>query len=244
MASSGKLARTFAQSLGIPEAAATTVMKALRTEKDMVSMRGRGSSAADMTTKDAAVFLTAILSGAVTSQLAEITNFLLDMPQVYAKVEGAPPQGLASLRQRTSGFFDPKKTMSLLDGLLALLDETWRAGDPIDENEPSYPIFDALTKPESVTFSLGMNGTKTGGFAVLKARAAPQLLVTRIYSSWKLKKDISPEDSPLHLFESKASFLTIAELNGEAINAAIVSLREPVPKTRNRAKRVARAGRR
>jgi hypothetical protein len=86
MASSGNLARSFARALDLPEAVATTAMKVLRFE-DMVTKHGRGTSAAMMSAEDAAVFLVAIASGAVPSQIVEVTNFLLDM----RKVDTFPP---------------------------------------------------------------------------------------------------------------------------------------------------------
>jgi hypothetical protein len=246
MASSGKLARTFAAALGLPEAVATTVMKALRAEKDMVSMKGRGTSAAEMTKKDAAVLLTAIASGAVTSQLAEVTNFLLGMPQVLEKIDGEPPKGLESLRVSPGSFFYSSGTTTLLDGLLALLDEAWRLDEEFDEHDNAFrrPTFDSLSRPESLSFMLGMDGMKSGGFAIIKARVTRNLTVTRFYSSWPIKRDMKPDDDALGMFNSGAAFLSIVLLNGEVIAAAVKSLREPITKTRFRTKRIARAGRR
>jgi len=248
MASSGKLARAFAEALGLPEAVASTVMKALRSEKDMVSMRGRGTSAADMTKNDAAVFLTAIASGAATSQIGAVTRMLLSMPQVYESPEGELPKGFKAVRRLPSTFMDSACCGNLLNALLAILDEAWNA-DEDDENDPRRPRFDVLANPDSLSFSIGMNGVKTGGYAIIRARVAPKYTVTRIYSTWGLIK-VSDQDErfkeldPLVMFDPKVTFLSCVLLNGEVVGAAVQSLREEISRSRLRSRRISRVGRR
>ena len=243
MASSGKLARDFAEALGVPSATGTSVMKFLR-EAGMVSMRGRGTSAANMTRKDAAIFLVAIASGAVSSQLPDVTNFLLKMPVVFRSPRAA---GFESLRASAiSSYYALPERHAFADALMALLESSWGEDMWDDEGNERGPTFDPLRSPQGLALTIGMNGMKTGGFAVVQAQVTPKLIMQTYYSSWKLKRDPGPAlaTDALHLFDSGSDFLSIAHLSGEVVAAAIRTLTEPVKTTRLRSPRVSRAGRR
>jgi len=79
MASSGKLVRDTAEALPMSLASVSSTMQALRQE-EMVSMRGRGTSAASMTSEDAVTLLVALASNAVYSQVLPATKVLKAMP--------------------------------------------------------------------------------------------------------------------------------------------------------------------
>jgi hypothetical protein len=243
MASSGKLARDFAEALGVPAATGTTVMKALR-EADMVSMRGRGTSAANMTRRDAAVLLVATASGAVSSQLPEVTNFLLKMPVVLRSPRAA---GFESARASAiSTYYALPEKHAFADALMALLEASWGEDVRDEQGNERGPTIDPLRRPDALAITIGMNGMKTGGFAIVQAQVTPKTIMQTYYSNWKLKRDpglVLPADV-LHLFDSGSDFLSIAHLSGHVIASAIRTLTEPVKTTRSRSPRVSRAGRR
>jgi hypothetical protein len=243
VASSGKLARDFAEALGVPAATGTTVMKALR-EAGMVTMRGRGTSAANMTRRDAAILLVATASGAVSSRLSEVTDFLLKMPVVLRPPRAA---GFESLRASVISTFAalPEKH-TFADALMALLESSWGEDVRDEEGNERGPVLDPLRSPQSLAITIGMNGMKDGGFAIVQAQVTPKQVMQTYYSSWKLKRDPGPAlaGDVLHLFDSGSDFLSTAHLSGTVIAAAIKTLTEPVKTTRSRSPRVSRAGRR
>jgi hypothetical protein len=243
MASSGKLSRDFAEALGVPPASGTSVMKFLR-EAGMVTMRGRGTSAANMTRKDAATFLVAIASGAVSSQLPDVTKFLLTMPVVW---RSPLPSGFDALRASAmSNYYVLPKKHTFGDALMALFESTWGEHVWDDQGMERSPAIDPLDSPHSLALTIGMNGMKTGAFAIVQAQVTPRHAMQTFYSTWKLARDPGPdlETNVLNLFESGTEFLSIAHLSGQVIAAAIRSLTEPVKTTRKRSPRVLRAGRR
>lgn len=242
MASSGKLARSFAEALGVPEATGTTVMKALR-EAGMVSRRGRGTSAANMTRRDAAMLLAATASGAVSSQIPAVTNFLLQMPVV---LRSSSVKGFAALRASTlSKYYALPKEHYFGDALLALLESSWDDNLRDSEGNERGPAFDPLKNPSSLSVTIGMNGMKTGAFAIVQAQVAAKQTLTTYYSTWQLRHDPQPAPATdiLNIFETRSEFLSIAHLSGRVIAAAIDVIAEPIDTTRKRAPKVSRAGR-
>jgi hypothetical protein len=239
VSSSGTLARNLAAALGLPEAVATTSLKALRNE-NMTSMSGRGTSAAEMTKEDAATLLTAIASGAVFSQMADVTKFLLQMPQVN---ESKPARVALDLLRPISRFYSLQSNTTLRDGLLALLDRVWETDLETEADGAQSRHYDPLAKPENLTFTVGMDGMKRGGFATIRAQVSLKLVVTRRYSTWPMSAvNQNAEHDPLRFFDTGATFMSISVFNGGVFNAAISSLHDPVKKSRFRMRRLARSG--
>jgi hypothetical protein len=210
----------------------------------MVTTRGRGTSAANMTRKDAATFLVAMASGAVSSQLPEVTKFLLTMPVVSRSPR---PSGFDSLRASAmSAYYRLPEKHTFADALMALLESSWGEDVWDDERMERGPAFDPLRSPHSLALTIGMNGMKTGAFAIVQAQVTPKHVMQTYYSSWKLARDPGPVlvTDVLHLFESGPDFLSIAHLSGQVVAAAIRTLTERVKTTRSRSPRVSRAGRR
>jgi len=100
----------------------------------------------------------------------------------------------------------------------------------------------------ALSFTVGMDGRRSGGFAILRARISPWRLLTRFYSTWSVKDSIakrSPDSTtnadllidPFDVFDCGASLLTATRIDGAAFSAAVNCLAEPVIRTRQRLKR-------
>ena len=239
MASSGIFARSLARALDLPEAVATTTMKVLRME-DMVSKRGRGTSAAMMSAEDAATFLVAIASGAVPSQIVEMTNLLLDMQRVDTFSSG-PMAGFEKMRASLSLFH--RRPSSLRDALVGLLRETSGFVDEVADDRDSSPGFDPQFDSSSLRFILGTDARKTGGFAIVRARVAKNSVTTHYFSTWPHRAESTAKGDidPFDCFECKAGFLCVASFDGTVFSTAIDALKEPITRTRQRFKRFARS---
>ncbi|MEH2480197.1 hypothetical protein V1282_003554 [Nitrobacteraceae bacterium AZCC 2146] len=239
MASSGDLARALALVLGLPEASIATVMRALRND-NMITMKGRGTSAAAMTSTDAAVVLTAICSGAVTSQIADVTNRLLRMRHVASFVS-RDLTGLDQLEALGSRLFRLSDSSIFIDALTVLLDEN----SPISHYEDDGPTpVHALYPYGKLNFELWMDPMKVGGLAMIKAYITSDITITKYYSSWNLKREamLKPFEPSIDSFEVESSFLSGVRLSGSVFAKAISSLGERVTTTRTR--QVAGKGRR
>lgn len=211
---------------------------------NMITKKGRGTSAAEMTKDDAATILTALVSGAVMSQIADVTSLLLNMKHVLSFTAGKMPPGLGALRVSPSLFYRASKTATLRDGLAAVLDETWAQDAEFDEDgNERYPGFDSLIDLVSLSFTVGMDSRRSGGFAVIKARVTRDIVMTRLYSTWPIKTSVTEEDfliDPWSTFDSGAKLMIASRVDGPVFAAAATCLKESSSKTRHRIKRLAR----
>jgi hypothetical protein len=230
MASSGNLARSFARALDLPEAVATTAMKVLRFH-GMVTRNGRGTSAAMMSAEDAAVFLVAIASGAVPSQIVEVTNFLLDMRKVDTSSDGF--EGAFG-----SSFYKLPNHATLRNTLIGLLQDTTN----FYSAKSTSGVIDPTLDTSSLRFILGTDARKLGGFAILRARLSPYAVTTHYFSTWPHRSEFTSQGDmdPLNCFDCSTGFLSIASFDGKVFSAAIDSFKEPVSATRFRFRRLAR----
>ena len=238
MASSGNMARSFARAIDLPEAVATTAMKVLRFE-NMVTKNGRGTSAAMMSAEDAAIFLVAIASAAVPSQIVEVTNFLLNMKKVATYSEG-PQKGFERLRAELSSFYKLTDKPTLRDALVGLLQDTSEfVGEKVDLGSGGT---DPTLDPSSLRFMLGTDAKKLGGFAILRARVALNKVTTHYFSTWPHREEFTSRGDidPQNCFVNETGFLSIASFDGKVFSAAIESFKEPVSNTRFRFRRLAR----
>jgi hypothetical protein len=241
MASSGNLARSFARAIDLPEAVATTAMKVLRFE-NMVTKNGRGTSAAMMSAEDAAIFLVAIASGAVPSQIVDVTNFLLDMRKVATYSEG-PETGFEAARAHLSSFYKLPDRPILRDALVGLLQETSNFfEEKVAAGDFSSGAVDPTLDTSTLRFMLGTDAKKLGGFAILRARVSRKKVTTHYFSTWPHRSEFTAKGDidPLNCFDSKTGFLSIASFDGKVFSAAIDSFKEPVSNTRFRFRRLAR----
>jgi hypothetical protein len=213
-------------------------MKVLRFE-NMVTKNGRGTSAATMSAEDAAIFLVAIASGAVPSQIVEVTNFLLDMNKLATHSEGLQ-KGLEHLRAELSSFYRLPEKPTLRDALVGLLRDTSEFFS--EKEEIGFGGLDPALDPASLRFMLGTDAKKMGGFAILRARVAYNKVTTHYFSTWPHREKFTStgDIDPQNCFESKTGFLSIASFDGKVFSAAIQSFREPVSTTRFRFRRIAR----
>jgi hypothetical protein len=245
MASSGRLSQALAAALGLPDSSGLVAIQALRAA-DMITKGGRGTSAAEMTKEDAAVVLTALASGAVTSQIADTTTVLLGMPHIMSIVAGYD-RALEGLKARASLFTQVKETSTLRDGLIAILAGSFEKKEDEDEldERPREFRFNPMADLSALSFTVGMDGRRAGGFAILKARVSPRRTLTRFYSTWPTKNSIAsggqPREElvidPLEVFDCGSTLLTATRISGPVFHAAVDCLAEPALKTRRRVKR-------
>jgi hypothetical protein len=194
-----------------------------------------------MTADDAVTILTALVSGSVSSQIAAVTSLLLAMPHVGSFSTGRASSGFGLLRN-PSPFYKAGRTSTLRQGMTAVLEETWAKDAEFDEDgNERYPGYDSLVDLEALSFTVGMDGRRTGGFAIIRARVTADILMTRFYSTWPMR--ISPGADtvldPWLAFDSGAGLMTATRVDGPVFGAAANCILKTAPKTRLRIKRFA-----
>ncbi len=243
-------------SLGLPQGMGVATLQALR-KADIITKKGRGTSAAHMLPEDAATILTALVSGAVVAQVAQVTTRLLDMPHVLSFTQGTMPKGFGSLRTPPSPFYRTASTSTLRKGLTAVFEEAWHRDAELDEDgNLRYSGYDTLLDLNSLSFTLGMDGGRSGGFGLIRARVSKDIVMTRFYSTWPLrssfgaalaagdeqKRNTVEEDAaydPWLVFESQAKLMNASRVEGTVFKEASDCLAEETPKSRQRVKRFA-----
>lgn len=246
----------IATSLGLPQGMGVATLQSLR-KADMISKKGRGRSAADMLPEDAATILTALVSGATVAQVAQVTTLLLDMPHVLSFSQGTAAGGFNSVRTPPSPFYRTSSTSTLRKGLTAVFEESWHKEAEVDEDgDVRYPGYDTFLDLNSLSFTLGMDGGRSGGFALIRARVTKELVMTRFYSTWPLRTHIGSaltEDDlqkrsaieeeaaydPWLVFESQANLMNASRIEGSVFKVAADCLEDEAPKSRQRVKRFA-----
>jgi hypothetical protein len=243
-------------SLGLPQGMGVATLQSLR-KADMITKKGRGTSAADMLPEDAATILTALVSGAVVSQVAQVTTRLLDMPHVLSLSQGTMATGFESLRTPPSPFYRTASTTTLRKGLTAVFEASWHRDAEFDEDgNLRYSGYDTFLDLNSLSFTLGMDGGRSGGFGLIRARVSKDVVMTRFYSTWPLrsyigaalaegdqKKHSAVEEEaaydPWLVFESQAKFLNASRVEGAVFKEASDCLADETTKSRRRVKRFA-----
>ena len=103
-------------------------------------------------------------------------------------------------------------------------------------------LFNPLDHPEKLAISIGTDGQKKGGFAIIQTIGRTGFTIKNIYSSWSLKPGVAEQPIEfLNIFQSSAKFFSIAYFDGEVLATAIRTLREPAKRTRNRKPQIARS---
>jgi hypothetical protein len=235
MATSGKLAENLAIALDLSRASIESTVKALR-DAGLIATKGRGSSAAEMTQEHASILLIAIGSAASAPHVVRVTQLLKEM-----KLQAAPRpelKGLDTLRNTGHPFLDLTDDHTFFEGLNTLLRPEWTF-DP-EQNEMGQGLFNPLDHPEKLAISIGTDGKKKGGFAIIQTIGRTGFAIKNLYSSWSLKSGVAERPIEfLNIFQSPAKFFSIAYFDGEVLATAIRTLREPAKRTRNRKPQIA-----
>lgn len=243
MTTSGRLIETLAGALRVPPAVVMTTTKALRTS-GMVSVRGRGTSAANMTVRDAAVLLTAIGSGASTSYVSKATDMLMRMPLRFSRRPGR--KGFGDLRGFLSHpFFAMTGEHTFIEGLESVLTDEIKTDEWFEESRPAR--VNLLDRPEMLSLTIIMDLEKQGGAALLKTGSWKKTEIFNVYSTWPEKAGCSQQDGLPNLFDAfraDVSGFTGHYFRGEVLEAALKAIQEPTVRTRRRKPRAGRVARR
>jgi hypothetical protein len=206
MAGSGRLAAEMATILAVPHADIATVVKALRARR-ILNVTGRGSNAAQMTPADAAAILVGVMSGAPSTSVSAITAMLLDMECRYSI--HAEPGKEALLKA-------PQHAHRFRDALVVLL-----------EGEPNGRPLEVLTEEgltipnDDLLVTVGVDGARTGGFAVIDFCKADSPLRRYLYSTLPRARSSSPDHAQtglgLQLYERPPKFTFQSAVAGSAL---------------------------
>jgi hypothetical protein len=216
---SGQLGILMSDAFGLPHSTVTTVIKALRSDR-VLSIKGRGSSAAQMTIADAGAIMVGIMSGAVSAEIPALTKRLLQMPSRHF-VRPASALGLRDLLTPVSHTF--------LDGFCALFEEGWH----VDDRDS-----DAEKKIACVRIMLGVDGSRTEGFAVIEAQDSHGTSIKNYYATLGLRAGILADEAPeglgLRLYHAAPRFIFAASVEGPALAALKRALVDPVSERRTK----------
>lgn len=210
----------------------------------MITVRGRGTSAAHMTVKDAAVLLTAIGSGASTSYVARATKMLMEMPLRFSK--RPERKGFRDLRGfLRHPFFGMTQPHTFINGLEAVITEEVKTDEWFEEGRE--PRSNLLDRPELMSLTIIMDLEKKGGAALLKTGSWKATEIYNVYSTWPEKAGCSEQDGLPNLFDAfraDVSGFTGHYFRGEVIQAALKAIQEPTVRTRRRKPHAGRVARR
>ena len=235
MATSGKLAEDLSVVLDLSRASIQTSMQALR-QAGLIASKGRGLSAAQMSTEDASTVLIAIGSSASVPHVVRVTELLKQMP-LRATASLDETGSLHKTDDPLPEGFEPL----FFDAMIILLQAASSLGY---EEEPTDAVYDPMENPESFGVWIGTDGQKQGGFAMVRAKGRTGPALRNLYSTWPLKPGAA--EAPFELltiFETESRFFSIAYFSGEVLAAVVRSLREPVDKPRKRDPKAARFSR-
>lgn len=207
MAGSGRLAEEMATILAVPHADIATVVKALRARR-ILKVTGRGSNAAQMTPADAAAILVGVMSGAPSTGVSAITAMLLDMECRYSI--HTEPGKEALLRA-------PQHAHRFSDALVLLLEGEPNRSGPLDVLRE-----EGLTIPnDDLLVTVGVDGARTGGFAVIDFCKADGPLRRYLYSTLPRARSSSPNHAQtglaLQLYERPPKFTCQSAVAGSAL---------------------------
>ncbi len=243
MSTSGRLIDSLSDALRLPRAIVMTTMKGLR-PAEMISVRGRGTSAAHMTSKDAAILLMAIGSQAATSHVAAATRLLMDMPYRF----GSRPdlKGFSGLRQtRYHAFYSMTGAHNFFDGLNSVIEAEIKPDEWYERADPEEPEYNAFDRPEDLSLTIGMDLEKSGGFALLQTGSWNRTRIFNVYSTWEAKPRSDKELPDLFTaFDANVSGVTAFHFRGNVLDAAVKAINEHTERKRSRKPRTVRLNRR
>jgi hypothetical protein len=218
MAGSGRLAMELAAAFDVPHANVITVLKALRSDR-VIKIWGRGSSAAQMTPDDAVALIVGIASASVTAEVPEITKVILAMPLRHCVRKHWSDLALRLVPHELS----LPANHTFKDGFGALFRQEWTERPPGTEPEDlgGLMVFDPLRDIDALRVTIGVNGRRTAGFAVIEARVTEDKTLKYFYSTAALRPDVTQDEDPgglgLSLYQSAPTFAFSAVLDGRAL---------------------------
>jgi hypothetical protein len=237
MATSGKLAEDLSVALAIPRASIQTMLQVLR-QAGMVSTKGRGLSAAEMSSADAAALLVALATHASAPFVSRVTGLLLDMDlRVSQTLAPATAEHVADWTTRK---LKPGGRFSFSTALINLIQRG--AYDP-DEPAPGQKFDDPLANPGKVGVWIGVDGQRSGGFGLVRVSTSDGTTERNLYSTWGVRKSVPPSFDLLNFFEGGPRYFSITYYSGDAIACVVESLNAPIGRPRKRGPRIARSGR-
>jgi hypothetical protein len=229
MAGSGLLGLEMAAALEMPHSSVTTVIKALRARR-IIKVAGRGSSALQMTPDDAIALIVGVASGAATATVPEITEKLIEMPLRHSVRHGWSEIAIR-LAPHVLQLPDHHPFKS---GFRALFDESWterELGSEFDDLG-QMRMFDPLQDIDALRVTIGINGFRTEGFAVIEARVTDGKRLKNFYSTRPPRPDVEDNEDPgglgLSLYNPAPPFVFSAVLDGRALVALARVLAAPV----------------
>jgi hypothetical protein len=238
MATSIKLARDLADTLGLPEPTVLHVLRGVRSG-NLITSHGRGVSAVPMQKEDAIALLIGIGSGATAARVGEVTSQLMKMPLRRCE-RPDDDQILSKLRNTRYGFYNLQRDHSFFEGFSSLLDVEWEEVES-DEEAQETPRVSAFDRAKEVGVTIGMDGRKSGGFAIIRAGSYLGT-IRNFYSTWNMKAKENTADPDLgQMFDAPAAAFTVMHFGGEVLLAAKESLKEKVKTERVRLPRQSRA---
>jgi hypothetical protein len=211
MTTSGVLVTKAAAALGMDEGVVSTTLKSLRAHR-MISMKGRGKNAAEMTPEDVAALLAGIATGAGTADIPAIARILLDMPSRYEVRRDNP---IGRLVNNPLNRLRPGDPFS--QGLAALL------GEEIEPERNEWGEQDASNPlTASARVVIGLDGKKQHGFGAIRGLVGGSP-VYFYYSDLPKWRDVEPGSTPaelgLELYQNPPPFVMAVTIHGGALRA-------------------------
>lgn len=211
MATSGVLVTKAAAALGMNEGVVSTTLKSLRAHR-MISMKGRGKNAAEMTPEDVAALLAGIATGAGTADIPPIARILLDMP---ARYEIRHDRAIDRLVNNPLNLLRPGHTFS--QGLAALLSEEIEPDrNEWGEQNSSNPL------STNARVAIGLDGRKQHGFGAIQGFVGGSP-VNFYYSDLPKWRDVESGSAPVglgfELYQNPPQFVMAVTFQAGALRA-------------------------
>ena len=220
MPGSGLLGTKMAELLEMPHSTVTTAIKALRADR-MLNIKGRGTSAAQMTADDAAAILVGIMSAAISADMPKIARLLLDMPCRIFMRDGRIVEPDTSESGQGGAAFGPRPH-GFIDGLRDLFPETVspRSGPSWSATAGAGPFFG---EGDEVSVTVGVDGHRKKGFAVLEFAFGGGSPNKNFYSTCERHEERPAEkdakDLGLGFYRKAPPFVFSATVSGRALFA-------------------------
>ncbi len=227
MAGSGRLAMEMAAAFDMPNSSVTTVLKALRADR-VIKILGRGSSAKQMTADDAVAMIVGVASTAVSAEVPRIARKLIEMPWRHCVRRGWSDLAIR-LVPHVLGLPTPHPFKR---GFGALFREEWTERAPGEERDEMRTVFNPLDDVDALRVTIGVDGQRKDGFAVIEARVSEEHTLKNFYSTRPLRDDVKKDEDPgglgLSLYDPAPPFVFSAVLDGRSLVALAAALAAPI----------------
>jgi hypothetical protein len=227
MAGSGTVANEIAQAFDLPISEVNKAVKACRASR-LIRITGRGSSAAQMSARDAVTMITALAAFAVAAEVPDITKMLIGMPCRHLVMRG----GTNLVRRLGRHHFHNLLGRPFHEGAARLFEEEWKS----PEDQDGDMAFNPLDAPHALRLHIALDGRRTNGFAAIHAVATGTVSVKSYYSTIPLRlgveEDEAPEGLGLELYPNPPEFMFSAMIDGRALARIGRALAQPVRRSR------------